>query len=471
MTSCILAAVSFQSYLTSKFVLEACARAEQLEYNASTDGGMSSLRHSSSAASANRTCYGSTEPNGTASAAAAATAATAATTLPVVVPVRASSSSQSTTAVRRNRKRSHSYWSRRSSIKIRKRKFELSLLQDLFLGRAWNYFFTLTSALDLYGITWAFCTIFAAALAERLPVPGIENDYMFYVGIFVVIALPLSCTSILDQLYVQMAFLAARLLMVVLMVGTLLVAYAKPDTAYFGDQVGPNSDIPLANGRATIQLIQTAVFSTAFQFSVPAIGHVTNNKRVLRAIFQGAVAFIFAANLILGLLVSLYFGNNTNPSNNLNWANYTASPVISYYIVLFAAIDGVAVYPLTVVSLGGILMGVVYGDQMHVAEQNWKIRTLFRFLAAIPQAIGALFVQDLGVIALYTGIFTILSYTICPALLCIRSRSRMMDEGYPTKTSYSTPTLGPNHLWAYALLGLSVLIIVGVVFDSTFNHY
>jgi hypothetical protein len=68
-------------------------------------------------------------------------------------------------------------------------------------------------------------------------------------------------------------------------------------------------------------------------------------------------------------------------------------------------------------------MGAVYGDRVHEVEQDWRIRTGFWLLASIPPAFGALVLSDFNVIAKYTGIFTILSYTVCPALLSLKSRA------------------------------------------------
>ena len=81
------------------------------------------------------------------------------------------------------------------------------------------------------------------------------------------------------------------------------------------------------------------------------------------------------------------------------------SRVISGYIVLFAAIDGLAVYPLIALSLGDILMAAFHRERVHEAEKDWKIRTAFRLLATSLQAVGALFIKDLGAIATYAGIF------------------------------------------------------------------
>jgi len=475
LTTVILVMVSIQSYMTSLFVLEACARAETL------------LQHDLSKETVDRAIL----PSET-----------------VIVdddalfrPATVRHESEADLDGDNNDAKSTNtspIFSK--SIQVQHRKFELSTLTTIFLGRKWSHFFTVTTSLDLYGVTWTLAAIFASALADEFQIfsSSRNDDYMFFIGIFAVIAIPLACTTVLDQFYIQMVFLAARMLMVLLMVGTLAAAFANPNKAYFGDQIGPATTgmmsftppTPLANWREIVQAIQTAIFGTAFQFGVPAIGQVTRKKKNLSRIFQASVLFIFVSNLILGLLVSTYFGTATNLSNNLNWSKYHGgtvhveggpnganndfsvedrsmwSSVISYYVVLFAAIDGVAVYPLIAASLGDILMGAIFGDNVHDMEQNWKIRTAFRLLGSAPQTIGALFVSDLGDLAKYAGIFTLLSYTFCPALLRIASSKKMKEMGLPSKTYYSS-YLFSCAVWAYALVILVVLLIIAVIVDAT----
>jgi amino acid permease len=108
---------------------------------------------------------------------------------------------------------------------IEAHKFELPVLTRIFLGEEWARFFSFTTAFDLYGITWTFCVVFAGILSKDLPILADHDDttnYRVYVGIFLSIAIPLSCVSILDQVYVQLTFLALRMLMVGLMLVTLV---------------------------------------------------------------------------------------------------------------------------------------------------------------------------------------------------------------------------------------------------------
>ena len=368
-----------------------------------------------------------------------------------------------------------------SMVCIQHRKFELSLLTKTFLGNRWSIFFTGTTALDLYGITWVFCSVFASAFADQLPIQGVDSDYRFYVAVFAMVAVPLSCTQLPDQLFVQMTFLVARMVMLLLMVTTIVAAFIDSEASHFGEQLGPANALPLADFSNTVEAVQIAIFSTAFQFSVPILGGVTKSKPKLADIIRNATCFIYLSNIFLGLLVAFYLGDSCEPSNNLNWLHYHGGKIsssgesrsfltkmISHYIVLFAAADGLAVFPLIIISLGDILMGAVFGDNVHAAEKNWKIRALFRLLASLPQVVGAMFIQDLGALATYAGIFTLLSYTACPSLLALSSSRQMKEKGYSPETCYSLSYF-TSPVVAYLLLFAVFVIIAGVLLESIFS--
>lgn len=150
------------------------------------------------------------------------------------------------------------------------------IISSTFLGSKWTRFFLCTTTCDLYGITWLVASIFGQALAEQVPVTRVDDDYKMWVGVFMLATVPLSCTSILDQALLQLIFfLAGRMLMVLLMMGIIIVAMIHSDQEYFGDQVGPVRDTPVVDWNHTITIIQTAIF----QFSVPGMASVSNNKK------------------------------------------------------------------------------------------------------------------------------------------------------------------------------------------------
>jgi hypothetical protein len=359
---------------------------------------------------------------------------------------------------------------RHYTLKIRDRKYEVSLLTKIFFGKAGTIFFSLTTLTSMYGFLWAFCTIFGNAFADKFPIGDAQDGgYKIYIAMFMVVIVPMACTSITDQQWIQMAFVTARIIMVILMVGTVAAAYGA-DEPHFGSQVGPVNDIPLAKPSNIVQVTMTCIFACSIQVLVPTMADETRSKTGLTRVFGAAAITSYVSNLLLGILFALAFGPDQPDSSNLNWVNYhggtgEAKPAawasaISGYIVLSAAISVAPLYSLISITTGGTLMGYVYGDRVHEVEQDWRIRTVFRLLASIPPACGALFLADFSVIAKYTGIFTILSFTVCPALLALSSRECMKKKNLPLTSYYSS--FYSSRFWSYVLLLLSAAVIGGV---------
>jgi hypothetical protein len=293
---------------------------------------------------------------------------------------------------------------RQYTLKIRERKYELSLLTKIFLGKSGSFFFSLTTLVSMYGAMWAFCTIFANAFADMFALGDTQDGgYKLYTAMFMVVVVPLACTSIADQLWIQLSFVTARFVMVIFMVGTVAAAYGA-DEPHFGSQVGPVKDAPLAKPSSIIQVSMTCVFASLFQCSVPTIADEARSKTGLTQVFGVASALSYVSNLLLGILFASFFGQDQPDSSNLNWVNYhggtgEADPaawatVISGFIVLSAAISVVPIYSLMALPTAGVLMGAVYGDRVHEVEKDWRIRTAFRLLASIPPAFGALALSD-----------------------------------------------------------------------------
>jgi hypothetical protein len=425
----ILAVVALQSYITSIFILESYARAERLNEHSFSSGEGIRLRD------------------------------------------------QYDAAIRQSQ------------------MYELSGLQKTFLGTRWTQFFTAVTACDLYSISWTLAAIFGQALSAQIPIPGFDDSYQFWVGIFVLITVPLSCTRILDQALLQFVFLGCRLLMVVLMLGTLVAGFALSKNEHFGEQMGPADDTPLFNLKNTMTIVQVAIFSTAFQFSVPSLVGITNRKEnctpsdsssnndkkddMMSAILRNAVVFVYVSNCVLAIMAAVYFGSSTNPSSNLNWSNYNGggtknegwSKFVSGYITMFAAMDGLAIFPLLCSTLGGILVEAARKSPAVISvfdeevENDRKRQIFFRLLAALPPSVAALFFQYLHVIAKYGCIFTMLAYSAAPAFLYLASGTKMEELQLSKATVYTSRYF--SHNWvAYSLLVLTFLAMLGVIVDA-----
>jgi hypothetical protein len=174
----------------------------------------------------------------------------------------------------------------------------------------------------------------------------------------------------------------------------------------------------------------------------------------------------YVSNFPLGILFASFFSQDQPDSSNyLNWVDYHGgtgeATAISGFILLSAANSVVPIYSLIAFPTMWILMGAVYGDRVYEVEQDWRIWTVFRLLACIPPAFGALLLSEFSVIAKHTGIFMILSFTVCPALLALSSRACMKKKKLPLTTHYYSSHFSLS-FWSYGLLLLSVAV-VGVV--------
>ena len=382
-----LAVVSFQSYVTATYVLEACARAEALASWAENNKILASGRnivvdvdYSEHVEEADLTMVVGESPQDEAS-------------------IHSQNLPEKTV-------------DDESPFVIGHRRFEMSELSRIFLGNKLRYFFSFTAAVDLYGITWSFAIVSAEALQVHLPLTQDEDtDYQIYMLIFAIIAVSLSCIPIVDQLWIQMAFLALRLVMVLVMVVTVGVAYRSPASHFAADETVSN--VPFFDVSNLYIMMQVGIFSTAYQFSVPVMSEISNDRRKMSPIFLSACLWIFGTTTAMSMVLAHFFGDSLETSSNLNWKGYHGgtgefdedgvligrarwAKLISTFVVCFPAIDLLTVFPLIAISLGEILMGTWYGSDVHKVQPDWKRRTLFRLLASVPQIFGALFIKDIS---------------------------------------------------------------------------
>ena len=160
---------------------------------------------------------------------------------------------------------------------------------------------------------------------------------------------------------------------------------------------------------------QICIFATAFQFSVPVIADSVADRTKVRSIYGMSTGFLALSVSVLSLVLASYFGTEwMEEASNLNWSEYHGgtgswneasgfqegvawwAKVISKFVVVYPAIDGISTFVLCSVSLSEILMGAWYGDQIHSLEDSWKRRFLFSILGSCPQIVGAAFVRDLS---------------------------------------------------------------------------
>ena len=239
-----------------------------------------------------------------------------------------------------------------------------------------------TSGLYMVGVLWSFISVFASSLAATVPLPWLEAGapcdiyksdvfgggcitlYYWWVLTFAMLMAVLLALDLREQATFQCAMTLARLLVIVLMLGTLLLGErsdfglstdadadgasdAAPDAA-------DDSAYPLVRWSGLPTMVPIGVFCQLFQIGVPSLLQPLGPKREFASVFGVALAATFLMYTALGLAAASFFGSDVDPACNLNWQAYQ-SRTVALIVALFPALDCLSVFPLNAVFLANNL--------------------------------------------------------------------------------------------------------------------
>jgi hypothetical protein len=225
-------------------------------------------------------------------------------------------------------------------------------------------------------------------------------------------------------------------------------------------------------------LLPITAYSLIFHNSIPALSHPVKDKLQLGRIFTAAIVFCFVAYTLIAVVISMYFGDNTLVSANLNWSAYTGNSsngrsnsvdatsasllakAASLFVVLLPALDVASAFPLNAITLGNNLMSAYYGSRIHEAEENRRALSVFRLVAAVPPVLAASLVDDLGVITKFTGVSGFALTFIFPALLVLRSEIICLQHGLPSRTYYCSWLTNKTSCYLSILFGAFLVIFM-----------
>ena len=348
-------------------------------------------------------------------------------------------------------------------LSVKDRKFELTELCQLFLGDYGFRIYTTSITLYLYGLLWAYTSVFANAMDRSLPLNQLNemenfDSYKFYVLLFASVVVPLSLMDLSEQIAIQVSLSVCRLLIIAFIVITPLAAsFATLDLdqthGYFGDQTYPKGAI-LFQPSGIPKMLPIVVFSCIFHHGIPGLSQEVKRKSALGNIFGITLIICTVAYTIIGIVAAWYFGDGVNESINLNWATYHGpnsgrlASFISAYTVIFPAFDVVSAFPLNALVLSNSLYGAFY-ELQHSTGVSVKddiddekappkqIKYGFRLISCVPPLIGGYFERNLSTITDYTGLLGLLIGFCFPALLYVASERQLQQLNLPSDTLYS----------------------------------
>jgi hypothetical protein len=377
-----------------------------------------------------------------------------------------------------------SRYTRSNSLAIEYDDFpEVTQLCDRFLGPLGSKMYQLSLLGLMYGGLVGYSQVFVNTFLTQVDHIGDwQLSSVHAAAVFACIVLPLSCSDLTEQIYVQLTMSVVRFAALLIMIASAVYAvYADPYDS--GAALRPSAETPpyvsdysLVDLTGFGVMFSTGVFSQLFQHSVPGLLAPlgARNQEKASAIFGGTLLTTMVFYIALGSVCSLYFGPKLATSVNLNWAEFTWginesmalvplwAKLLSMIVVVFPALDTLSVFPLISVTLGDNMAAVVPKRWTRGGRKSlWKF--VCRIGAAGPPLLISMFVSDLSITLQISGLMGIYVAFFAPALLQLQaSREIPHTNIYSGKFSGSACVYGVLGFGTMALLVLLYQLVLQI---------
>lgn len=279
-------------------------------------------------------------------------------------------------------------------------KLEIADLCHFYFGGRARGVYACVLSPYLFGGMVAHGVVFSNSFAANVPtwlngaktctvsVTGDPHDgtaclppFLLWLAVFAALGLPLALAELKEQRNVQMAMFGARVVIVMLLAGSVLGGYACDGTVFVAPERNAGSPAraaPLFALAGLPRILPVSVYAYIFHHSTPVISQVVADKRAIPRAFALALAIAGSFYSLLGVTVAAWFGDDVNPQCNLNWKSYVGcvapkadgrpvtmddqgwgARLLSFVVLVFPALDVLSAFPLSAITLGNNLRSAI----------------------------------------------------------------------------------------------------------------
>ena len=271
-------------------------------------------------------------------------------------------------------------------LMVKERKFEMSDLIRIFVSERSSVAFVTLLSFSLFMTLWVYTVVFVDVFQDLFPVSSDrEINAVIYSFIYAAVVVPLSCMELREQVFFQVLLACCRFTMFFSMVLT---------TSFFPDEFrhvhSSNGDTenfipaPLFRFVGISRSLPILLFALSFQTTVPGISQNVADKRQLSGIFRTTFFLCAICYTLVGVCVGSAAGEAVPQSSNVMWKNFRGgtgeltpdgeyinvalwAKFISYFVVMFPALDVISAFPLNAIVLGSNLLDVFFtGEGTHL---------------------------------------------------------------------------------------------------------
>ena len=390
---------------------------------------------------------------------------------------------------------------------FKRNEYELNHICGIFCGKRWRIGYEISFiTLTIVGL-WSFMVLFGASLARIAGISSISSScdietesnnyncrllYSFYVCMFWIWCTIIVLLDFTEQKFVQYGSFFARFSIVLLIIITSIglmygnLYYSKDSGKYYKRD---NDNVPYyGDGTAAwkwngfMDCYATAIFGLTSQYCIPDILHplrASDKQKKMKFIMKSGIVILVSIFVITGLVVSLYFGDDTEGVCTLAWKYFIGfvwndgkrpkwSYFVGYFIVLLPPVDLLCSFPLNAITTAQtIRQSICDLDRLHNDlhyARKWNV-IISVSTVALP-AICSLCVVRFSFVIVIAGVFALISLYIIPAYSEYKSR-QMCKIITNDVDGIETPIMGleKSTFWIYATIISSIIAAIGVIVE------
>ena len=237
------------------------------------------------------------------------------------------------------------------------RKFELSELCEIFISKWAKYLYMILAVLVSLLFAWSMAAIVGSALATNIPlnfgpfnqchhdafnnrvIPSEEclPAYYFCLVSFALIIVPPSMLDLKEQVIFQVFFGLLRVLLISILVIYCIVNLFQGNSSQemlngsnMTNAGNLESDVVFKfDWKGWLTAIPVMTYSYMVHQTIPALTHPIKEKKYLGWFMVCSFGFAGLCYLLLGVVVPLWFRDETQETVTLSWVSYTNTKIFT----------------------------------------------------------------------------------------------------------------------------------------------
>lgn len=305
--------------------------------------------------------------------------------------------------------------------------FDLYEITKILLGKCWGGLFLAANTLYIICSLTAYANIFGTNFGAHIPVftsdcsfnslqitSSCHSQYILFVSIYLVLMVYFSSVEFHEQMWMQLTMTIMRIFVIltVIVISLLDILQSKNldnDKEYVGGQ--PNwvdfdyigRTLPIVLFAGCYQNYYNSILN-ATRKHPPTLSHISAAVNLTLTLCYPALGVITAYSIPhLPTNASLSFLNYSNGHSQSHRPLWTY--IISYFIVLFPAIDVISIFPILAHGLSDNLLSILYtADRETVRVTHKWVYFAVRVGCILPAFVYAFFEIKLGAIVNNSGL-------------------------------------------------------------------